>query len=100
MGVSVPQWRAHLSGQCAAYAPPSAETGRSAQGAVPRLAPHLRHPGAAKRRRCENGVRNAGPLLRRIHPGHLRPYHQRSPETGSADDGERAGGDNPDLIVA
>ena len=61
---------------------------------------HLRHPGPTKRGGCENGVRDAGPLLRRIHPGHLRPYHQRSTETGSADDGERAGGDNPDLIVA
>ena len=90
MGVSVPQWRADLPGQRAAYAPSGAETGRIAQGTVPRLAPHLRHPGPAKRGGRENGVRDAGPLLRRLHSRYLRPYHQRSPKAGGADHGECA----------
>ena len=80
--------------QRVAYAPSGAEAGRTAQGAVPRFTTHLRYPGAAKRGGCENRVRDAGPLLRRVYPGHLRPYHQRSTETGSADDGECAGGDD------
>ena len=64
----------------------------------------LRHTFATlalqKRGRCEDRVRDAGPLLRRLHPGHLRPHHQCCPETGGTDHGECAGGDNPDLIVA
>ena len=94
MGIPFPQWRAHLPGQRVAYAPSGAETGRTAQGAVSRLAPHLRHPGPTKRGGCENGVRDAGPLLRRVYPGHLRPHHQCCPEAGGANDGERAGGDD------
>lgn len=89
-----PNSGANLPGQCAAYAPPSAETGRAAQGAVPRLAPHLRHPGLTKRGRCENRIWNAGSLLGRLHPGHLCPHHQRCPASGGTDHGKRAGGDD------
>ena len=97
MGVPVPQWRAHLPGQRVAYAPSGAEAGRAAQGAVSRLAPHLRHPGPAKRGGRKNGVRDAGPLLRGFHPGHLRPHYQCRPASGGADDGECAGGDGTEL---
>ena len=79
MGVPVPQWRADFPGQRAAYAPSGAETGRIAQGAVPRFAPHFRHPGIAKRGGRENGVWDAGPLLRGVYPGHLCPHHQCRP---------------------
>ena len=99
MGVSVPQWRAYFPGQRAAYAPSGAETGRIAQGTVPRLAPHLRHPGIAKRGGRKNGVRDAGSLLGRVYPGHLCPHYQCRPEAGGADDGECAGGDNSDLTT-
>lgn len=51
-------------------------------------------------RGCENGVPDAGPLLRRVYTGHLRPYYQRSPATGGEDHGECAGGsDSGDLTV-
>ena len=88
MGVSLSQRWAYLPGQCAAYAPSGAETGRIAQGAIPRLAPHLCHPGAAKWGGRENGVRNAGTLLRRVYPGHLRPHHQCRPASGGKDYGK------------
>ena len=70
------------------------------QGTVVAVRPiPLRHPGAAEWGGCENGVRDAGPLFRRIHPGHLCPHHQCGPEAGGADDGECAGGDNSDLTT-
>ncbi len=58
--VSLAYWRPHVAGQRSAYAPPGAEAGRSAQGAVPRPPPHLRHPGPPERRGRENRQRNAG----------------------------------------
>ena len=70
------------------------------QGTVVAVRPiPLCHPGPAKWGGCKNGVRDAGPLLGRIHPGHLRPHYQRCPETGGADDGKRAGGDDSDLTT-
>lgn len=89
-GNDLTEWRTYLSGQRAAHAPSGAEAGRATQGTIPRLAPHLRHLGPAKRGGCENRVRNAGPLLRRVYSGHIRPQHQCSPETGGADHGECA----------
>ena len=34
------------------------------------------------------GLRHAGPLLRRLHPGHLRPRDQRSSATGGTNHGQ------------
>ena len=49
---------------------------------------HLRHYGPPKRRGRENGQQYAGPLLGRLHPGHLCPrYHRRAAES-SANHGE------------
>ena len=46
----------------------------------------LRHPGSAKRGGHQDRERNARPLLRRLHPGHLRPRHHRCPEGGRQQD--------------
>ena len=43
---------------------------------------HLRHPGLAERCGRKDRIRYAGPLLRRLHPGHLRPRYHRSTENG------------------
>lgn len=77
-----------FTGQRPAYAPPGAETGRVAEGSVPRSPTYLRNPGTAKRRRHQDSLRNAGPLQRRIHPGHLHPRHYLSKERGGKYDGE------------
>ena len=70
------------------------------QGTVVAVRPiPLRHPGLAKRGGRENGVRDAGPLLGRVYPGHLCPHYQCRPEAGGADDGECAGGDDSDLTT-
>ena len=41
----------------------------------------------AKRRGYQNGQQYAGALLRRIHPGYLRPFNYISAERGGGDDG-------------
>ena len=43
---------------------------------------------APKRCGRENGVLDAGPLLRGFHTGHLRPRHHRRPAQGRPDDGQ------------
>ena len=50
---------------------------------------HLRHPGSAKRSGCENRVRNAGALQRRVYPGHLRPCDHLGPAAGGGSHGTR-----------
>ena len=84
-----PNGRPHVPGQCAPHAPPGAETGGSASSQVPRSETHLRHPGPAKRGGRENGVRHAGPLQRRVHPGHLRPCDHLRPAAGGGSHGTR-----------
>ena len=67
----------------AAYASPGTGTSGTAQGPVPRPAAHVRHLGFAKRGGRKNSLRDAGALLRRVHPGHLRPCdHRRSAAGG------------------
>ena len=52
------------------------------QGSVPRSAAHVRYAGPPERRGHQDGVRDAGTLLGRVHPGHLRPRHDSGPEGG------------------
>ena len=72
----------YLTGQRPAYTPPGAETGGSASGQVPRPPAYLRYAGPSERSRHQDGVRDAGTLLGRVHPGHLRPRDYGSPERG------------------
>ena len=88
LGVPIDKRRSHLSGQCAPYAPPGAEAGGAASGQVPRSAAHLRNPGPSEWSGHQDSVRNAGALLRRLHPGHLCPCHHSGPEGGGQDHGE------------
>ena len=55
---------------------------------VPRSQAHICHPGPAERGGCENRVRNAGALLGRIHPGHLRPRDHGLPAPGGQNHGQ------------
>ena len=73
--ISVSHRRPHLAGQRTPYAPPGAETGGIAESALPRPQTHICDPGPTKRSGHQNRLRDAGPLLRRIHPGHLHPRH-------------------------
>ena len=57
-------------------------------GASMTCAPHLRDDGPAKRRGRENGQQYAGPLLRGLHTGHLRPRHHRRPTQSGANNGQ------------
>ena len=60
---------------------------------LPRVRFHdLRHPGPAKRSGHQDGVRDAGTLLGRLHPGHLRPCHDGSPERGGQGHGKSPDG--------
>ena len=49
---------------------------------------HLRDDGPAKRGGRKNGVLHAGPLLRGLHAGHLRPCDHRRPTQSRPDDGQ------------
>ena len=49
--------------------------------------------GIAKRRRCENPVRYAGPLLLRLYAGHLHP-HYRQDAAGGSGEGRQLHGDD------
>ena len=86
--------RPDLPRQRAPYAPPGSEAGGTAQSQVPRPPAHVRHPGPSKRRGHQDGVRDAGTFLGRIHPGPLRPRHDSSPEGGGQDHGEGPDGGN------
>ena len=68
----------------------SGEAGRTAKGQVPRFEAHFRNPGPAKRSGCENRLRHAGPLPRRVHPGHLRPCDHLGPAAGGGGHGTRS----------
>ena len=50
--------------------------------------PHLRHHGPPKRRGCKNRLLHARPLLRRLHPGHLRPCYHRRPTQSRPNHGQ------------
>ena len=88
LGVPIARRRPDLSGQRPAYAPPGAEAGGIASGQVPRSAAHVRNPGPPERGGHQDGVRNAGTLLGRLHPGHLCPCHDSGPEGGGQDHGK------------
>ena len=90
--VPLSYWRTDLPGQCAPHAPPGVEARRIAGASLPRPAPHLRHPGPAERCGHQNRLRYAGPLLRRLHPGHLRSCHYICAEGSGSDYGECATG--------
>ena len=51
---------------------------------------HLRHHGTPERRGRENGQQYAGPLLGRIHAGHLCPRHRRRAAESGPDHGEHS----------
>ena len=71
-------------------APPGAETGGTAPSQVPRFKAYLRNPGSPEWGGCENGVRDAGPLQRRVYPGHLRPCDHLGPAAGGGGHGTRS----------
>ena len=73
VGIPIAKRRPYVTGQRAAHAAKSAETGGTAPHPIPRSPPYLRDDGPAKRRGCKNGVLHAGPLLGGLHAGHLRP---------------------------
>ena len=50
---------------------------------------HLRHPSPAKRGRRKDRLRDAGPLQRWVHPGHLRPCDHLGPAAGGGGHGTR-----------
>ena len=75
LGISLARRRSHLPGQCPAYAPPGAETGRAASGQIPRFEAYLRNTGPSERRGHQDSVRDAGTLPGRLHPRHLCPHH-------------------------
>lgn len=79
--ILLPNWRPHLTRQRPQNASPSPQTGRSRKSPLPRLTPHLRNHGTAKRRGCENPLRTPRTLLRGLYPRYLRPHHP-SNETG------------------
>ncbi len=85
--VPIPHRRPHLAGQRTPYAPPGAETGGIAESALPRPQTHICDPGPTKRSGHQNRLRDAGPLLRRIHPGHLHPRHHLREEGSGEYDG-------------
>ena len=87
--ISIPHGWPNLPGQCPPYAPPSAETGRATKSPFPRPAPHLRHVSPPERRRYQDRLRDAGPLLGGIHPRYLRPCYHNSAEGSGEYDGER-----------
>ena len=89
MGVPLSHRRPHVSGQCAPHAPPGSETGGTASSQVPRSEAHLCNPGPSEWGRCENGVRDAGSLQRRIHLGYLRPRDHLGPAAGGGGHGTR-----------
>ena len=83
--------RPDLPRQRAPYAPPGSEAGGTAQSQVPRPPAHVRHPGPSKRRGHQDGVRDAGTFLGRVHFGHLRPRYDSSPEGGGENHGKSSG---------
>ena len=89
LGIPWPHGRPHVPRQCAPHAPPSAETGGTAQDQVPRFEAHFRDTGPSEWSGCENGVRDAGSLQRRIHLGYLRPRDHLGPAPGGGSDGTR-----------
>ena len=94
LGIPLAYWRPDFSGQCPPHAPPGAEAGGIASGQVPRSPSYLRNSGPPERGGRQDGVRDAGALLGRVHPGHLCPRHHGGPEGGGQDHGEGPDGGN------
>ena len=92
LGVPFTHRRTNLAGQRPAYAPPGSEAGGTAQSSIPRPPAHVRYAGTPERGGRENGVRDAGTLLGRVHPGHLRPRDYGSPERGGQGHGKSSDG--------
>ena len=87
LGIPRSHRRPHVPRQRASHAPPGAEAGGTARGQVPRFEAHFRNPGPTKRSGCENRLRHAGPLQRRVYPGHLRPCDHLGPAAGGESHG-------------
>ena len=67
--------------------PQAAEKGRHRGArALPRSQTHIRHHGHLQRCGCKDPVQYAGPLQRRVHPGHLHAHHQRYAERRGGED--------------
>ena len=91
LGIPLAYRRPDLAGQCAPHASSGAETSRAAQDPVSRSPSHLRHPGPSERSGYQDGIRDAGALLGRLHTGHLRPRHDSGPEGGGESHGKSSG---------
>ena len=71
MSVIEPQWVKDVNGQEKAMQDISCKSPYYA------IRAHLLSPGTPERRGHQNSILHAGPLLRRVHLGHLRPCHHR-----------------------
>ena len=92
LGVPRTHRRPNLPRQRAPYAPPDAEAGGVAQSSIPRPPAHVRYAGTSEWSGHQDGVRDAGTLLNRLHPGHLRTRHHGGPEGSGQDHGEGSDG--------
>ena len=81
--VSLSDRRIHLPGQRPAHAPKGAETGRTGENPLSRTQAYILCPSTPERGRHQNLICHAGPLLRGVHPGHLRPRHHRNADQSS-----------------
>ena len=88
MGIPIAHRRPHVTGQRAAHAPKSPKASGSTEDTLSRPPPHLRDHGPAKRRGRQDRQQYAGPLLRGLHAGHLRPRHHRRPTQSGANNGQ------------
>ena len=88
MGVPVPHRRPHVTGQRPAYAAKSPKASGAAPHPIPRSPSHLRDDGTPERCGRKNGVLDAGPLLRGLYAGHLRPRHHRRADESGANNGQ------------
>ena len=88
LGIPLAYRRPDLTGQRPPHAPPGLEAGGIAASQVPRSPSYLRRSGPSKRGGHQDGVRDAGTLLCRVHPGYLRPRHHSGPEGGGKNYGK------------
>ena len=89
LGVSRPHGWSHVTRQRAPHAPPSAETGGTAQDQVPRSEAHVRNAGPPEWSGRKDGVRDVGALQRWVYLGHLRPCDHLSSAAGGGGHGTR-----------
>ena len=75
--------RSNLPRQRPAHAPEGTEAGWTGENPLPRTQAHLLSPGPPEWGRHQNSILHAGPLLRRLHSGHLRPRHHRNADQSS-----------------